>query len=55
MATIRGDNMETYQAVDDKERGGYKVVDATGGVVARFERMSDAIDFVGYLIKTEAH
>jgi hypothetical protein len=47
--------MATYQAVDDKERGGYKVVDATGSVVARFERMSDAIDFVGYLNKTEAH
>jgi hypothetical protein len=47
--------MATYQAVIDKDRGGYKVVDATGGAVARFDRLSDAIDFVDYLNKTEAH
>ena len=49
--------MATYQAVDDKDRGGYKVVDATDDkkVVARFDRMTDALDFVKYLDRTEAH
>jgi hypothetical protein len=47
--------MATYEAVIDKERGGYKVVNSSGGVIARFDRMTDAIDFVDYLNKTEAH
>ena len=49
--------MATYKVIDGDSGYSFKVVPTTDDkkVIARFDRMSDALDFVTYLNRTEAH